>query len=100
VRELYNAVARLIALGQEELPGAEVAQGRGLSESQRDYLDVVIGLDLPLVPARQRVVEEFERRYVMRLLERYQGDTQRAATAAGIARRYFQILRARRSTDG
>jgi DNA-binding NtrC family response regulator len=52
-------------------------------------------LELPLGEARQRVVEEFERRYVKRLLARHGGNVTRAAQSAGVARRYLQILKAR-----
>jgi two-component system response regulator HydG len=41
------------------------------------------------------VVDDFERRYVARVLSRHGGDIARAAAASGIARRYFQLIRAR-----
>jgi DNA-binding NtrC family response regulator len=41
------------------------------------------------------VVADFERRYVERVLARHGGNVVRAAEASGVARRYFQILRAR-----
>jgi DNA-binding NtrC family response regulator len=50
---------------------------------------------LPLGEARQEVVAEFERRYVERMLEKHGGNVTRAAESAGVARRYFQILKAR-----
>jgi hypothetical protein len=43
------------------------------------------------------VVDDFERRYVQTVLDRHQGDATRAAQASGIARRYFQLLRARQA---
>ena len=54
-------------------------------------------LELPLGEARQKVVEEFERHYIARLLSRHGGNVTRAAESAGIARRYLQILKARRN---
>jgi DNA-binding NtrC family response regulator len=42
------------------------------------------------------VLEEFERRYVERVLARHGGAVGKAAAASGIARRYFQKIRARR----
>jgi DNA-binding NtrC family response regulator len=45
--------------------------------------------------ARDRLVDEFERRYVERILAKHGGNVARAAAASGIARRYFQIIRAR-----
>ena len=39
--------------------------------------------------------DDFERRYVQRVLARHGGDIAQAAAASGIARRYFQLIRAR-----
>ena len=50
---------------------------------------------LPLVRARERVVEDFERRYVERMLARNEGVVTKAARASGVARRHFQRLRAK-----
>ena len=60
-----------------------------------DLVESVLALDLPLSQARQRVVDDFERRYVERVLVKHGGSVVKAAAASGIARRYFQILRAR-----
>jgi DNA-binding NtrC family response regulator len=60
-----------------------------------EVIEAVLALDLPLVRARERVVEEFERRYVQRVLAQHGGNVTNAAAASGIARRYFQLLRAR-----
>ncbi len=92
VRELRNAVARFIAVG-------ELSQQR--SPSDRDVAKPETGdlvekmLDLPLAEARQRVVEEFEQRYIRRQLERCGGNVTHAAAAAGVVRRHFQTLKAR-----
>ena len=93
VRELHNAVARLIALGH--LARVEAGQPSSASALGRDAIDAVLELDLPLTEARDKLVAEFERRYVARVLDRHQGNVAEAAAASGIARRYFQILRAR-----
>jgi transcriptional regulator with GAF, ATPase, and Fis domain len=101
VRELQNAVARRVALGvqAEDLAvrkTGEVAAVTGAVPAVRaDVIENVLGLDLPLSAARQKVVDEFERRYVERVLEKHGGNVARAAAASGIARRYFQLLRAR-----
>jgi DNA-binding NtrC family response regulator len=60
-----------------------------------DVIDAVLDQSLPLTRAREAVVQEFERRYVERVLARHGGNVVRAAEASGIARRYFQILKAR-----
>ncbi len=58
-------------------------------------IEEVLAQDLPLTRARERVVEEFERRYVTRVLAQHGGNVSKASAASGIARRYFQLLRAR-----
>src|SRR5262249_31737868 len=60
-----------------------------------DVVDEVLALGLPLTRSRELVVDDFERRYVRRILDLHGGDVARAAAASGIARRYFQLLRAR-----
>jgi two-component system response regulator HydG len=100
LRELYNAVARFLALGEapdstEEILGppsvGAVREERALANVIEELLDA----QMPLTRAREVIVSEFEKRYVERVLERYGGNVARAAAASGIARRYFQILRAR-----
>ncbi len=89
VRELRNAVARQIALGDE------AESTRALPSNAQDVIDQILALDLPLPRARDKVVEEFERRYLERILSLHGGNVTRAAAASGIARRHFYRLRAR-----
>jgi DNA-binding NtrC family response regulator len=104
VRELENSVVRrLTARDGGDLRGAKTDSGAIESASAsptvahslttHDPLD----FELPLPRARQRVVEAFEREYVARVLARHGGNIGRAAAASGIARRYFQLIRARLS---
>jgi transcriptional regulator with GAF, ATPase, and Fis domain len=90
VRELRNAVARYLALGDSDLAAratsAAPATGRG-------YLEALLESALPFPIARTRLLEEFQRRYVERVLEAHDGNVARAAQASGVARRYFQILK-------
>ncbi|MET0595109.1 MAG: sigma 54-interacting transcriptional regulator [Polyangiaceae bacterium] len=113
IRELHNAVARKLALGDlahgslasrpatpadaANAVGTAPSEAATSSESVDDVIARVIGLGLPLSRSRELVVDEFERRYVQSVLERHQGDATRAAQASGIARRYFQLLRARQA---
>lgn len=60
-----------------------------------DYLAAVIAMQLSFTEARQRIVAEFERRYVEDLLVRHNGNVTHAARASGVAHRYFQLVRAR-----
>jgi DNA-binding NtrC family response regulator len=99
VRELYNTVARHLALG-------DLAAAPSLRASPEpaapgaDWLDTVLAEELGLVEARERVVREFERRYLQHTLGRHQGNVTRAAEAAGIARRYFHQLLRKLQDDG
>jgi DNA-binding NtrC family response regulator len=109
VRELRNAVARKLALGDlapvkgtknaSILPPPGGAAARIPAAEAKDYLDEILSLDLPLPRAREQVVEEFERRYVARVLDQHGGHVARAAEASGLARRYFQLLRARHARN-
>ena len=96
VRELYHAMARYVALGEldQVTPGGRTSDHSALAD-RGDVFDQVLALDLPLTAARQRVVDAFERRYVERVLARHGGNVARAAESSGLARRYFQILRAK-----
>lgn len=90
VRELRNTVARRIALGDLASFSAQASS---------DGCDWVLPiLELPFKEARHRLQEEFERRYVQAMLERHEGNVTRAAEGAGVARRYFQKVKAR--SDG
>src|SRR6185436_561448 len=97
VRELHNAVARRVALGDDAPISTSRPPGDGSATSARggDLIESVLALDLPLTRARERIVDAFERRYVQRVLASHNGNVSAAAAASGIARRYFQILRAR-----
>jgi DNA-binding NtrC family response regulator len=98
VRELRNAVARRIALGHlagdvSLRPSTGAAKAAAASP---DFAEHVLSLGLPLTASRDMLVEDFERRYIERMLERHEGNPTRAAAASGIARRYFQLLRSKR----
>jgi transcriptional regulator with GAF, ATPase, and Fis domain len=99
VRELKNAVARAATTGEDTLDPrdifrAEDAEGRDTvpNELYRRVLEA----DLTLIQARDIVIADFDRRFVRRVLERYKGNVTHAAAASGLARRYFQLLRAKR----
>lgn len=99
VRQLRNAVARWIALGElgDGLPGEELEGGPvptdSISAPAHDVIRDVIEQRLPLPLARLRVVQEFEARYISAVLAEHDGNVAKAAEASGIARRYLQILR-------
>ena len=100
VRELHNAVARLLALGEVAI-GDVSSLERSLGEpdvtqaASGDVIERILEADLPLSRARDCVIKEFERRYIERVYHRFGSNVARAASASGVARRYFQLLRAR-----
>src|SRR5207302_11006669 len=57
------SVARRIALGDAD-PAARRTTGESAPTDPADFIAEVLAESLPLPRARQRVVEEFERRYV------------------------------------
>jgi DNA-binding NtrC family response regulator len=101
VRELRNAVARRIALGDlHSMLGEKVGdepEAQPAADGGTDFLDGVVASQVPLVRGRELVVEEYERRYIERVLAAHGGNVVHAARASGIARRHFQRLRARLS---
>ncbi len=96
VRELYNAVANRLALG--DLAGMSkpaVCPPSGPATASLPFPTLTVRADLPFSLARQRILEDFERAYLERVLASHDGNVKRAATASGIARRYFHIIKAR-----
>jgi DNA-binding NtrC family response regulator len=94
VRQLRNAVARVVALGHlvnVQPPAFEPPP----AEPVEDVVGRVLALGLPFPVARVRMLEEFQQRYVALALERHAGNAAEAARASGIGRRYFDVLRAR-----
>jgi DNA-binding NtrC family response regulator len=59
-----------------------------------DVIDQVLGMELPLLDARKRLLDTFDARYIEHMLELYGGNVTRAAAAAGITRRHLQRMKA------
>ena len=121
VRELRNAVARLFALGDladegarsERAPatrsvpppvptstgtaGTAGTASTSTTATTVDPIARILARDLPLPVARRALLEEFESRYVDRVLAQHGGNTAKAAAASGVARRWFQLLLAKRA---
>lgn len=104
VRELTNAVTRFVTLGdhpgmrRQRWYGSPSAPPAAQNENTNDEIIAkVIAENLTFPQARRLVLEEFERAFVEKLLSLHQGNVARAAAASGIARRYFQLIRARQA---
>ena len=106
IRELRNAVSRQLALGElagsaflmrsndgplDDPPPSHQRAPAGTGDAVERVLDAA----LPFVEARARLVAEFERRYVERVMQVAGGDPAKAAAASGVGQRYFQMLRAK-----
>jgi DNA-binding NtrC family response regulator len=99
VRELRNAVARYIALGYDCQPApSSEPQGEAIREGadRASWIDAILESGMPYPVARRRTVEEFERRYVERILAEHGGNVTHAARASGLGLRYFRLVKARR----
>jgi DNA-binding NtrC family response regulator len=79
VRELRNAVERAVLLPNHPTLGFEAPPKK---EGQFGDVDI----DVPFKVAKQRLVDEFDRRYLEALLEAHDNNISAAARAAGIER--------------
>lgn len=95
VRELGNVVARLSALGTLGEQGNPSGRPPAGQAPAADLIAAVLAENLPFPSARDKVLALFEERYISRLLELHDGNVAQAAAASGVARRYFQIIKAR-----
>jgi DNA-binding NtrC family response regulator len=101
VRELERAIERFVVLGDQAALAVGRTHRRSGSESADDpagddLLKRVLGANLAYPEARRRLLQEFETAYIEKALADYGGNVGAAAAASGIARRYFQRIRARR----
>ncbi len=101
VRELGRAIERFLALGDKvSLHFNRAPQHRPQNDPATpavagDFIKELVTSDLPYPEARRRVLEEFQRVYLEKALATTGGNVAAAAARSGIARRYFQRIRAR-----
>ena len=99
VRELEHVVERALVLATgdaiqvEDLPLNIQAVSARVSTAPQAYME------LPFKDAKARLVEDFERRYIVEVLRRYQGNISRAAVHSGIDRRSLHRLLAKYRID-
>jgi len=85
VRELENAIVRAVHVARGVIDAADF----GLPAPSADVCAAPIGIDVshPYKTEKRKVVEAFDREYLVRLLAEHQGNVSRAAEAAGKERR-------------
>jgi two-component system, NtrC family, response regulator HydG len=99
VRELLNVVVRRLALGDAD-PDEDHEAPEPPQAAPEHAFQWVLEQHLPFSAARDTVISEFRNAFVERVLVEHNGNVSRAAAASGLARRYFQILRARQKKSG
>ena len=91
VRELRNVIDRAVALS----PGAERFEDLRLlriSAREPESQSLTIRTDLPFADAKAAVIEELERRYLVELWARSDGNLSAAARQAGLDRKHLRTL--------
>jgi DNA-binding NtrC family response regulator len=94
VRELRQRVLRRLTLGDLEVTAAQ----RGTAPTTgglSTFVASAVDRDRTFSQAREELLRAFEAAFVERMLAKHKGNVVRAASASGLARRYFQILKAR-----
>jgi DNA-binding NtrC family response regulator len=99
VRELRNAVARHLTLG-DLAQVSETENAPAEASGSKDLIEALLADGVPFARARARVISAFEERYIAALLAAHGGSVRRAAEATGIARRQFQRVNARTKRRG
>ena len=106
VRELYNTVSHMMVLGDlASLPASRATIPTGLASPPasgapapvRDVIQSVIDAGTSFPRARERVMREFERRFLEAILARHDGNVSKAARDSGIQRRFFYVLKNRQA---
>ena len=93
VRELQNVIERALVLASDDTirtedlpPSIARTEGDEVGEHPQVYLS------LPFKEAKERLIEDFEKRYILEILKRFDGNISRAAEHCGIDRRSLHRL--------
>lgn len=100
VRELQNVIERALVLASGDTvlpadlpPGVNAPEGSTTDDHPGFYLH------LPFKDAKERLVEDFEKRYIADVLKRFKGNISRSAEQIGIDRRSLHRLLAKYHLD-
>ena len=100
VRELQNVIERALVLAAgdtvqpDDLPPSVVKSKGGVSGDHPGFY-----LDLPFKEAKEHLIEDFEKRYIVEVLKRFGGNVSRSAEHSGIDRRSLHRLLAKYQID-
>jgi transcriptional regulator with PAS, ATPase and Fis domain len=86
VRELQNVVERMVSLANGRLMGVEDLPDYLREEQEPAANGVMVPTDLTLREARQHWMEAFEKKYLIELINKYNGNISRVARKAGVHR--------------
>lgn len=100
VRELREFVGRLLAQSTGATGEPPEADADRRASGLAGVVQAMLEADVSYAEARRRLLVEFEHRYVEQMLDVHHGNVTRAAAASGLARRNFQLIRARLRDDG
>jgi two-component system, NtrC family, response regulator AtoC len=94
VRELRNVIERAVMLAKGDRISSHDVIGLLQPDDQPRRNEVDDYLTLPYAKAKEKVLEEFSRRYIKNKLDLHQGNVTHAAQEAGLPRPYFhEIMR-------
>jgi DNA-binding NtrC family response regulator len=94
VRELRNLVEATLATGEAAAPDGQPMIGAAAEGNGSAAMPILAEVELPYKDARNRLLHEFEVRYLARLLERCEDNVSRAAREARMTRSHlFDLLR-------
>jgi Bacterial regulatory protein, Fis family len=92
-------VSKLLMPGAAEPPASPTAVDATGATKLVAVAKDILEADVSYAEARRRLLVEFERCYVARMLTAHRGNVTRAAAASGLARRNFQLIRARQRDE-
>lgn len=87
VRELRNTLSRILLFQSTDVLGP-----LGKAEALPAKIPGTVPIDVPFHDARNALVADFERRYVMEQLRAHEGSVTAAAKAAGVSRQFLHKL--------
>ncbi|MBT3343438.1 MAG: sigma-54-dependent Fis family transcriptional regulator [Gemmatimonadetes bacterium] len=93
VRELQNVIERALVLASDDVvqpedlpPSVKKSEGTSAGDHPEFYLD------LPFKDAKEHLIEDFEKRYIVEVLKSFKGNISRSAEHSGIDRRSLHRL--------